>query len=308
MFKRSYNRAALAIRLTTRSPLRIGAGNVGLDPSSADMTPVRSRHARHGTTVYIPGSSLRGVLRSAAEAALRGKTFEVASGVEGACDPLHRVDSCSGKKMSEKDTAGTHRQHCLACRLFGSTHIKGRAAMQDLWPWRGAKDPLPEEEAANLQKANSVELRHGVAIDRVTGSVRHGPFDQEVVPAGVSFWGVVTLENYQGWQLGLLVAAFDEVTSGFAQLGGGKSTGLGMAAIEVERIVHEQAGDRGDAPRGVGDLAGAADVAQYGLAPESRMPKLESVRSGLVDRFTSTGQSSVAPWLEAGLTALRELR
>src|SRR5262249_12407642 len=73
MYRRSYNRAVLRVRITTVTPLRIGAGDVGLDPSATDLTCVRTRHAAHGTTVYIPGSSFKGVVRATAEAAIRGQ-------------------------------------------------------------------------------------------------------------------------------------------------------------------------------------------------------------------------------------------
>jgi CRISPR-associated RAMP protein (TIGR02581 family) len=311
MFRTSYNRAVLRIRISTITPLRIGAGDVGLDPTAADLTCVRTRHARHGTTVYIPGSSLRGVIRAAAEASVRGKRF-----VEdriGACeDPLEPKDerkSCSARhgNGSAADSRSIYKGHCLACRLFGSLAIKSRVSLRDLFPWSD-DEQAPAELApggTNQISSNRLELRHGVSIDRILGSVKHGPFEQELVPAGIAFFGDVALENYQIWQLGLLAAAFDELNCGIAQLGSSKSRGLGVVTATVEEILHEQAG-RGRQPCGVAELATTEERDTYGLLPEVMLPACDGVRRGLSTRFVVRDQA--AAWLTAGRTALELLQ
>jgi CRISPR-associated protein Csm3 len=308
MFRRSYNRAVLRLRVTTVTPLRIGAGEIALDPSGADLTCVRTRHAAHGTTVYIPGSSLKGVVRAAAEAAIRGQ--RLVSGHIGACDdPLDQRKSCGARHQNGLDTAthAIHKDHCLACRLFGSLALKGRASLRDLFPW--SDDPRAAAAFApggpNQISANRLELRHGVAIDRILGSVKGGQlFDQELVPAGVAFFGEIALENYQTWQLGLLGAAFDQLNSGIAQLGSSKSRGLGVVTATVEEIVHEQAG-RAPQPCGVAALAGSEERDLYGLVPEAALPATAGVRRGLAMRFVAGDQAST--WLDAGRTALEAL-
>lgn len=310
MFRRSYNRAAMRIRITTVTPLRIGAGELSLDPSGADLTCVRTRHATHGTTVYIPGSSLKGVVRAAAEASVRGQ--RLASGQVGACDdPLEHKDerkSCGARHQNDSNppTHVIHRDHCLACRLFGSLQIKGRASLRDLFPW--SDDPRAGSALSpgggNHINANRLELRHGVAIDRILGSVKHGPFDYELVPAGVAFFGDVALENYQVWQLGLLAAAFDQLNDGTAQLGSSKSRGLGVVTATVEQIVHEQAG-RSARPCGVAALASPEERTEYGLLPEAALPASDGEPRGLATRFVVRDQA--AAWLAAGRHALEAL-
>ncbi|HEX7843722.1 MAG TPA: CRISPR-associated RAMP protein Csx7 [Kofleriaceae bacterium] len=308
MFRKSYNRAVLRVRVDTVTPLRIGAGDIGLDPSGADLTCVRTRHGTHGTTVYIPGSSLKGVVRAAAEAAVRGQ--KLAGGVIGACDdPLdHRDRSCGGRYQNDSETAthAIHKAHCLACRLFGSQAIKGRASIRDLFPWSDDAGPGDRLGSGgdNHTTANRLELRHGVAIDRILGSVKHGPFDQELVPAGVSFFGDIALENYQAWQLGLLAEAFDQLNSGNAQLGSSKSRGLGVVKVTVERILHEQAGRR-PRPCGVGELATPDEGKAYGLVAEGSLPPAEGSPHGLAMRF-DVREGSTA-WLTAGRAALGAL-
>lgn len=310
MFRKSYNRAVLRIRIDTVTPLRIGAGDIGLDPSGADLTCVRTRHGTHGTTVYIPGSSLKGVVRSTAEASVRGQ--RLAGGVLGACDdPLDNKDkdkSCGARYQNDSRTPThtIHKDHCLACRLFGSQSIKGRASVRDLFPW--SDDPRAADKLApgggNHTSANRLELRHSVSIDRILGSVKNGPFDQELVPAGVSFFGDIALENYQVWQLGLLAEAFDQLNSGITQLGSSKSRGLGVATVTIEQIIHEQAGRRPE-PCGVGTLATRDECEAYGLVAEAALPPGEGTPRGLAMRFDV--REGATAWISAGQAALRAL-
>src|SRR5688500_50018 len=120
MFKRNDNRAVLRVRLQTVSPLLIRSGEAGLDPGFADLTCVRTHHAQYGTTVFIPGSSVKGVVRSAAESSIRGKRID---NIDGACDPLNSKASCASKfnARNKPRSEDVHKGHCLACRTFGST-------------------------------------------------------------------------------------------------------------------------------------------------------------------------------------------
>ncbi len=314
MFKRSYNRAVLRIRLETVTPLLIRAGDAGLTPTAADLACVRTHHARYGSTVFIPGSSLKGVLRSAAEATVRGRKFK---DIKGACDPLDHNKSC-GKEPARSSSAQrerllsheVHRQQCLACRVFGSLRMKGRTGIRDLFPWNDSTDVEPRLQPGgeNHLRANRVEVRNGVAIDRITGSVKNGPFDQELVPAGVCFWGDISLENYQAWQLGLLAQSFAEVNDGFAQLGSSKSRGLGVAKLEVESILHEQALMEKTMPMGVGMLASAQEGNDYALLPDSALAQSAGVIHGLSRRFMVTESGVIRSWLDSGLTALGSLQ
>ncbi len=302
MFKASYNRAVLRLKLTTVTPLSIRAGDVGLDPSSSDLVCIRTRHAQRGRTVFVPGSGLKGVVRSSAEAMLRGADIQNA-----ACDPAAHRQNCGTyePERGEPDGAGVHKKTCLACRLFGSTAMKARCSVRDLFPFEAVSGELSEEQERNRELANKVEVRPGVLIGRIEGSVKHGPFEQEMVPAGVSFWGDVALENFQAWQLGLLVATLQELDEGFLQLGSGKSKGLGVVRAEVLSLLHEQRAGAG-VPSGVGALVAREEAERYGLLAEVLFPAAQGKRHGLMDRFLVAGDSLNA-WKEAGLAGLEKL-
>lgn len=305
MFRKTLNQAVLRVRVETVTPLLIRSGDSGLQPGLADLTCVTTTHGRLGRTVYVPGSSLKGVVRSTAEALLRGREI---GGIEGACNPLdQRSSKCNQRAERGEETAAVHARQCLACRTFGSQALKGRASIRDLFPWPEATGELAEASRENLVKANALEVRNGVAINRISGGVQHGPFDQEIVPAGVSFWGDVALENYQVWQLGLVAAALEELTTGFAQLGSSKSRGLGVVKVSPEKLLHEQPLAAGETPQGAGRLLDEGEGKAYGLMPEGGLPSVEGRARGLRRRFETEGAQGCTAWLDAGLEALGAL-
>lgn len=298
MYRHTLNRARIGLEITTVSPLLIRAGDTGLDPARADLSCVRTRHAALGSTVYVPGSSAKGVIRAAAESLIRG--MGRVKGVVAACDPLNHRASCGGTVAKKQSTAAIHAGHCLACRLFGSTMLRGRCAVRDLFPFR-PDDTAPTD---NFVAANRTETRSGVGIDRIAGSVKVGPFESEMVPAGVWFAGDIALTNVQAWQLGLLAAGLRELDDGFAQLGSTKSRGLGVVSVTVKRVTFEQTIRGPEAPVGVGRL-GAGD--DYGLLPERDLPSLGPGRvQGLVRRFEAEGPAADG-WLKATEEALGAL-
>lgn len=304
MFRQTLNRAVIRIELATVSPLLIRAGDTGLDPAQADLSCVRTRHATLGSTVYVPGSSAKGVIRSTAESLIRGLTLD---DVTPACDPLDHRASCGGtwSKGANKTRPSTdvHRGHCLACRLFGSTALRGRCAIRDLFPFTAAEATVGQP-TPNFTAANRIETRNGVGIDRIAGSVRPGAlFDFEMVPAGVRFYGDIALTNVQAWQLGLLAAALRELDEGFAQLGSTKTRGLGVVKARATSLAFEQT-VRGPAhPVGVGHLT---TEAAYGLLPEHKLPPLAGKSRGLTRRFTAEGDAAQT-WLAATEDALAVL-
>lgn len=306
MFKETGNRAVLRIRITTITPLAIRSGDTGLEPGGTDLKCVRTRRGGGDPTVFVPGSSLKGVVRSAAEANVRGQRL---GGIDGACDPLD-PSSCSERlRAARRDgdrahreadprrTGHVHREHCAACRLFGSFSMKGRASIRDLMPAEGAE----------TERANRTSIRFGVGINRVSGTVSRGKlFDQEVVPAGVTFSGDIALENYQVWQLGLLASAFAELHDGFAQLGSSKSRGLGVVRVDVDSMLHEQPLRAGEHAAGVGRIFAPAAVDAYGLLREADLPETTGAPHGLFRRF-ELGAAQAKTWLDAGLAALGAL-
>jgi len=240
-------------------PILIKSGEEsGADPTLPDMNFVRTRHPRSGErTVYLPGSSLKGMLRSHAERIIRtvhGESSEIC------CDPLHKNRSCGTRTQDIKDTAQQYKALCLACRMFGHTVQASHLYIADAYPSQ-AIDQLP--------------IRHQVAIDRLSGGVAVGPFELEVAQTG-RFQTQLTLINFERWQLGLLALALRDLSEGRLLLGYGKSRGLGRVKARFGRLEIAYPG-RLDAEGlataifGVGALAPDL-VGVYGYVPEDQGP------------------------------------
>lgn len=224
MFRESLNLITLTFKLTPTGPLLVKSGSeAGADPTLVDMNFVRThRSGFDQPTVFIPGSSLKGTLRSYTERILRTVLGE---GPGKCCNPFHHeaesYDRFCGKRLeNDPDTRKRYRESCPACRIFGNTVLGGRLSVSDAYP--------PEDA---LVQTNATEQRDGVAIDRILGSVAVGPFTLEVVTRG-AFQATLLLENFELWQMGLLAIALRDLGTGLCPVGFGKTRGLGRVHVE----------------------------------------------------------------------------
>lgn len=215
--------------------LRVGAGTSALLPTATDL-PVVMAEGRP----YIPGSSLRGVLRAHVERIVR--TLEPAAGKgRGACDPLNELAWCiPGAEMRRLRSEARQRKtdgddwlaervwelSCRVCRVFGSPWLASRVRVTDLFCSNGAR-PV---------------VRDGVAIDREKEAVRN-KFDFEVVPPGSRFGLEIVAENLAPEELGLLWLGLRELEAGRIPVGGFKGRGLGRVALEGLQARYVDAAD-----------------------------------------------------------------
>ena len=260
MHKTRYNVLRLDLSLSPSGPLLIKSGGFSPNPSLPDMQFVRTYRAGLGESIYIPGSSLKGVVRSFIEKALRTindshswkwacPTFENAKGQKQDPNCAQRI-----RELTEGDQKHEswkiYKESCGACRLFGSTLLKGRLAFTDL---------LPPDEV-------KTETRYGVAISRMSHAVAQGPFEMEVAVSG-TFEGQIIMENYEIWQLGLLAAAIEAMNQGFLKVGFGKNRGLGQVNVKVEEAtIEEIVPIKVDTNlRGLGDFVDESEQEKYGL-------------------------------------------
>lgn len=227
MLKRLVNEAHFTLTITTTGPILVRSGHVTL--TGPDMTPVLTY--RDGDwQVYLPGSSLKGVLRSHIEKV--GRTLQPRPDV--ICNPFHKhpkADAfCGDKFQHRKDSEDinsevAYRDSCPICRLFGSTEFIGRVSINDAYLVNGAR-------------ARPTETRDGVGIDRLTGGAAHGAkFELEVVSSDVSFQTDVYLRNFETWQLGMLLIAAQDMADGLVRIGSGRSRGLGSVRGSVDEVI-----------------------------------------------------------------------
>ncbi|MFL6214385.1 MAG: RAMP superfamily CRISPR-associated protein [Blastocatellia bacterium] len=219
MHKKLLNEATFYLTISVEGPLLVKSGTETWDPAVPDMQFVRTRDAQFRETIFIPGSSLKGTLRSYSEKIARTLNVDC-------CDPFDDIHSCS-KRLEElgreNKAAEIYKESCAACKLYGSTNMAGRSAFADAYLTK------PLDVAKQLTK------RTAVAIDRVLGSVAVGPFDFEALISG-EFGTQIRLHNFELWQLGLLGLAIRDLCLDRIRVGYGKSRGFGSISAKITKL------------------------------------------------------------------------
>jgi CRISPR-associated RAMP protein (TIGR02581 family) len=261
MHKLQTNRASLHLVIEPRGPVLIRSGQYNIDPSHPDLEWVRTTHGLGVETVYLPGASLKGVIRSQAERILHAMERKC-------CDLFNTKSGCMDQKAhKESNGAKRYQAQCAACRTFGSMTSAGRCLFADAYPWPADADR--EQALAAVEKLGWLRTRTGVAIDRKTGGTKRGAlYDMEVLERG-RFHTEISLVNFQLWQLRLLLHVLRDLDEGFIRLGSGKSRGMGRVGCTIDRVVLDWAPKAGGQPGphlpGLGKLAPKL-AAEYGLA------------------------------------------
>lgn len=221
-------------RLRLETGLSIGTGTTSLSPLAHDNPVVRDSAG----VPIIPGSSVKGVLRSYLERLANAGWLGEGIPSDACLHNRNRIDELKAAHADAPDAlaAAIWEQLCPVCRLFGCQHFAGRFYVPDLYldwntvgwwsPDRGREMPL--------------ELRTGVSIDRDSGTKQDNRlFDREVVPAGVSFHFRAVVENPAPGQGMTILFAIAALMRGDLSLGGSVTRGLGHVRLldaEVRRI------------------------------------------------------------------------
>jgi CRISPR-associated RAMP protein (TIGR02581 family) len=215
MHKQLLNEARIKFRIEPNGPILIKAGETGADPTRPDMEFVRTIHPNGKPTVYLPGASLKGVIRAHCERIVRSLDDKKA------CNPVDKDSACSSKLNASVNGVKAYNQSCLICQLFGNTALAGHLRTADAYP----DDPDQVK----------TEQRDGVAIDRVFGSVAVGPFQLEVATSG-AFYTEILLHNFTLAQLGLVGLVLRDLKLGRVGIGFGKSRGFGQVRASFEAM------------------------------------------------------------------------
>ena len=248
MHKATLLEATLDFAIQPEGPILIKAGETsGADPTRPDMEFVRTK--RNGIEqIYIPGASLKGVVRSHCERICRSLDGEsrrqkvreqIHPADEGFVPPL--ADNPMAKESDPKndvtfssnayfngpakehkdDTPLVYRRSSFTSQLFGHTSLASRVRFADAY--------VVDREALQLEE------RNGVAIDRVYGSVAVGPFNYEVAVSG-AFATRIDFKNITLAQLALVGLALRDLNEGRVAIGFGKSRGLGRVSLDLQSL------------------------------------------------------------------------
>jgi CRISPR/Cas system CSM-associated protein Csm3 (group 7 of RAMP superfamily) len=217
--QRSFHRGEHIARSPTRPRRREGGGTGDYDsPENCfDMAFVYSS-TREGNRLYLPGSSLRGVLRSTAERIVGRWRPDLADNPfpDGEDD-----DNNTNEPPPPLSGDAIYRQAGPLARCFGHPTLRGRWRIADAW--------IENETTANVQMV----VRDGVGIDRTTGAAKTSiKFQFEAVSSAV-FKTTLVLVNYELWQLGLLAHVLSALDTGDVRIGYGTRRGLGRVRLSI---------------------------------------------------------------------------
>jgi len=206
-------------------PLSVGSGKSAL---GAIDNPI----VRLNGNPYIPGSSLKGVLRSEAERYARMMGYDV----------------CNVFSDEEKERKKKNEEPCVICKIFGGPTIASAIVVHNLYGINAATD-----------------IRTSVSINRITGAQAPGRlFDLEFVVPGSEFvpsFGYpkqgyksddnvifeidarrINLDNKESPETKILLYIFSRLVNGEIRVGGRKSIGMGRIKLvidKVERVILE---------------------------------------------------------------------
>jgi len=240
-FDRFHNRYRLSASYVTRTGLRVGAGRS--DALEGTDLPLL-RLGRDNDLLVIPGSTWKGVVRSASEAILRSATPEGRDWRRMACDPFGvkptgdnadvagrclgdfelKNDRISAEEKVRKERDFVEANICRACALFGAEGLASRVRFAD----------------SVLGEDAHTRIRDGVGLSRDLGRAEDGiKYDYEIIEPTANVNLTIDVDNALDWQIGLLLAVLEEIGRGSLRIGGGGSRGLGWLELQGEvRVEH----------------------------------------------------------------------
>ena len=217
------NRYLLTCYVKAEEGLHVGSGT----PVGESDSPF----IRENGETFLPGSTLRGAMRSTLERLMRA-LFPPGSprrpcvlfvsdqdneGVNCACAvEKTRKGYEADTGLMEKALRDGKLQLCPLCQVFGSTLMAARLKVGDARFSDDAKEPV---------------IRDGVGIDRDTETAKEKiKYNFEVLDRGAEFRFEIQVENAEEADFALLYILLQEMKRGM-EVGGKKSRGLGKIAL-----------------------------------------------------------------------------
>ena len=202
-----------------------------IDADIINLTPISIRSGRNKAITtdnpivlinnipYIPGSTLKGVLRAEAERWARAIGEKV-------CDIMNPDKENDGELWKKENNK--NYTPCIVCRVFGgptiASHITFENAVAQSW---------------------SIENVTRVAINRYTGGQHVGKlFDVEYISPSSRFSWRVIIENIdildssesKEKEVKMIMYLFKKLKNGDIYIGGYKSVGFGRIKAEIKKV------------------------------------------------------------------------
>lgn len=222
--------------LIAETPIHIGVGDNDFSPNAVDDRVIRDEN----NNPFIPGTSIKGVLRTFIERLINAGIFEnMNEYVEKekgnkiwACDILNNpcisddIYKEIKKKCENKDkrefAKEIYCEQCDVCKLFGGLHFASKIQISD------AK--LVDDKA-------NTSIRDGVAIDRDSLTAANASkYTYECINPGAKFKFEMTIDNLDENHKEIVQFLISFLSSGDMKIGGKTSAGLGSIKLVDEKI------------------------------------------------------------------------
>ncbi|MBS7657680.1 MAG: CRISPR-associated RAMP protein Csx7 [Candidatus Bathyarchaeia archaeon] len=201
-------------KIINQEPLSIGAGKKAL------VGGIDNPIVRLEGKPYIPGSSLKGVLRSEAERYVK----TLGNPKFTACNIFTNEELDTKKK---KESKGESYEPCIICKIFGGPTISSAVTIYN-----------------SIAENVITETRTCVSISRITGAqIPRRLYDIEYVIPNSEFStrididaNRINLEDNSKDETKILLYLLSRLIRGEIILGGRKSIGMGRIALKVDKI------------------------------------------------------------------------
>lgn len=221
--------------ITAKTGLHIGGSSVGMSIGGADATVVRNPITNQP---YIPGSSLKGKMRSLLEKVV-GK-FGPSIGEHIKNGPLTEFEK-EGNGVSKEDAERIN----LIVKIFGTMpekiknmeEVPSRLIVRDCELEENSEKKLAQSKDTDMPYT---EVKTEVVIDRITSAAT--PRQLERVPAGAVFNMRMILNVYDGDdEKAMLNKIFEGLTLVQNDYLGGKGTrGSGEVDIKISKLLYKE--------------------------------------------------------------------
>ena len=254
-FEKFHNRLVIDAKLVAVTPIFIGARADSYKPGEVNGACVKDAYGKP----YIPGSSLKGVLRAFLSSILHEPIDSKVDASFGSKDLRDKMVN-KAKKDNPEEYENMKDNEILARliykdsttveRLFGSMVMAGKVKIAD--------STLVEERVVP-------DVRNGVAIDRDTHTAIGGAlFETETVPAGTVFSFGVSAENLTLEEAELFEKLMAYFADGNITVGGRSRAGLGSVELQEVKVTLYRRGTDGfpvyeEISGGIGGIKGAVE-------------------------------------------------
>ena len=213
LFDKFENKQVITGVITAIDPIHIGASKKdSLDPTQVDSSVLKDADDKP----IIPGSSLKGVIRSNFAAALKSADLKACNVISDSCMTNERLNQIKESAISDESKAEQiYEESCEVCRLFGGKGIASRISFKD---------------CSFIGDKCIYEHRDGTPLNPDTG-VAVNKFDFEIVPKGARFNFYMTAENLDETQEKYLEFILKLLKSGEISVGGMTTRGLGRIQL-----------------------------------------------------------------------------